>query len=276
MAQGATFRPQGSDGLGVGAVLALLAHVLLVAALAFGVSWKTSDPAVVEAEVWSEVPRAAAPEAPPPMEVAPPRPVEPVEPPPQVTPEPEPIAELARQPEPKRKPKPKPTPKLKEKPLPPVVKVEPKPKPPKPNKVQAPVVTPVIPPPPKAVSSAEREAQRRANLDRMMNDLGGQGGLGSSARSAGPSGNYGGKLRSRIIPNIVFTGTLNGNPTAFVEIRCAPDGRILSRRLLDSSGSPEWDNAVLRGIDKTEFIPLDDNGRLPDTVLQIGISPKDR
>lgn len=271
MAQGATFRPQGSDGLGVGAVLALLAHVLLVAALAFGVSWKTHSPAVLEAEVWSEVPRAAAPEAPPPppIEVPPTPPIETAAPVPEVAPEPEPIAELARQPEPKRKPKP--TPKPKEKPLPPVVKVEPKL--PKPKKVQAPV-TPVTPP--KAVSSAEREAQRRANLDRMMNDLGGQGGLGSSARSAGPSGNYGGKLRSRIIPNIVFTGTLNGNPTAFVEIRCAPDGRILSRRLLDSSGSPEWDNAVLRGIDKTEFIPLDDNGRLPDTVLQIGISPKDR
>jgi hypothetical protein len=33
---------------------------------------------------------------------------------------------------------------------------------------------------------------------------------------------------------------------------------------------------VLRGIDKTESLPLDENGRLPDTVFQIGFSPRDR
>jgi colicin import membrane protein len=268
----AAFRPEAADGLGVGAVLALLAHVLLVAALAFGVSWKTHNEAVIEAEVWSEVPQAAAPQAvpPPPAEPVPEVPKEAPQEVAQAEPEVEtPVAEIPRAP-------------------PPVPKVKPKPKKePKPKKIREPVEAvvkappvvvkkpaPVVAPPNPAVSNAVREAQRKANLQRMMSDL---GGLGQSSHSTGkPSASYAGRLISRIFPNIVFNGTISGDATAWVEIHCAPDGRILSRRLLESSGSPEWDNAVLRGIDKTEFLPMDENGRLPDTVQQLGIKPKDR
>ncbi|RZK99273.1 MAG: TonB C-terminal domain-containing protein, partial [Rubrivivax sp.] len=210
-----------------------------------------------------------------------PTPVEETPPPPPVAqaepePEPEPVAEIQKTPEPKAKPK-------KDKP---VAKVEPKKekpkkeKPPKETFINEPPV--VAKKPPKAtptpttpaVSTAEREAQRKAALQRMMKDL---GSLGTSEHSAGPSASYVGKLRARIIPNITFLmDEGNGNPTAFVEIRCAPDGTILSRRLLDPSGSPAWDKAVLDGIDKTRSLPFDEKGRLPDTVFQIGISPRDR
>lgn len=274
------FRPKAEDTLGLGAILALAAHLLLVLALAFGVSWRTHTPDVAEAEVWSEVPTAAAPatEPPPP----PPTPVEETPPPPPVPqvepePEPEPVAEIQKKPEPKAKPK-------KEKPLPPVAKVEPKKEKPKKEKPPketfitekpAPAKKPVpSTPPTPTVSTAEREAQRKAAMQRMMKDL---GSLGTSEHSAGPSASYVGKLRARIIPNITFLmDEGNGNPTAFVEIRCAPDGTILSRRLLDPSGSPAWDKAVLDGIDKTRSLPFDEKGRLPDTVFQIGISPRDR
>ena len=278
-------RPKVEDTLGLGAVLALAAHLLLVLALAFGVSWRTHTLAVAEAEVWSEVPTAAAPAAEPP----PPTPPEPVvektmpAPVAQVEPEPapEPEAEIPRAPVPKK------VKRKKEKPLPPVVaQVEPKPLPKskkapaepketfitdKPVASKKPASVPSSAP---VVSSAEREAQRKSALQRMMKDL---GSLGTSEHSAGPSVSYTGKLRARIIPNITFLiDSGNGNPTAFVEIRCAPDGTILSRRLLEPSGSPAWDKAVLDGIDKTRSLPFDESGRLPDTVFQIGISPKDR
>jgi colicin import membrane protein len=282
-ARAGVFRPKAEDTLGLGAILALAAHLLLVLALAFGVSWRTHKTEVAEAEVWSEVPTAAAPAAEPPPP-SPPTPVEEAPPPPspvqqaEPEPEPEPIAEIQKKPEPKAKPK-------KEKP---VAKAEPKPKE-KPKKEKPPKETfindkPVVaktppkavptPPAPPTVSSAEREAQRKAAMQRMMKDL---GSLGTSEHAAGPSASYVGKLRARIIPNITFLmDEGNGNPTAFVEIRCAPDGTILSRRLLDPSGSPAWDKAVLDGIDKTRSLPFDEKGRLPDTVFQIGISPRDR
>lgn len=277
-ARAQAFRPKTEDTLGLGAILALGAHLLLVAGLAFSVNWRTHTLEVAEAEVWAEVPKAAAPaaEEPPP----PPTPVEETPPPPPVAepePEPEPVAEIQKTPEPKPKPK-------KEKPAPKVEPKKEKPKKEKPPKETFITDKPVVaktppkatptPTPAPTVSNAAREAQRKDAMQRMMKDL---GSLGTSEHSAGPSASYVGKLRARIIPNITFLmDEGSGNPTTFVEIRCAPDGTILSRRLLDSSGSPAWDKAVLDGIDKTKSLPFDEKGRLPDTVFQIGISPRDR
>lgn len=69
--------------------LALLVHVLLIAALTWGVSWKSNDDAAApfEAELWSGVPQPAAPAAPmAPVPVTPPPPPPP--PPPVPTPAP--------------------------------------------------------------------------------------------------------------------------------------------------------------------------------------------
>ncbi|MBP6305838.1 MAG: cell envelope integrity protein TolA, partial [Giesbergeria sp.] len=76
-------------------VLAVLAHVLLIGALTWGVNWKSStDTPTVEAQLWAAVPQQAAPRAsappaptpPPPAPVppvpAPPAPVKPPPPPP--------------------------------------------------------------------------------------------------------------------------------------------------------------------------------------------------
>ena len=51
---------------GPGLWLALGVHGLLLLALALSMNWKMSDPAPVEAEVWSEIPRVAGGAAPPP------------------------------------------------------------------------------------------------------------------------------------------------------------------------------------------------------------------
>ena len=54
---------------------ALLVHLLLAAALTWGVNWKRNDPALsFEAELWSALPQEAAP----PLEAPPPPPPEPV------------------------------------------------------------------------------------------------------------------------------------------------------------------------------------------------------
>lgn len=98
------FMPRQPKGMRAGLGLALLAHALLIAALAFGIHWRAHEPEGVDAELWSALPQAAAPRAvqpeikplapqpPPPKVVEPPPPPPPVvkappAPPPAVDPE---------------------------------------------------------------------------------------------------------------------------------------------------------------------------------------------
>lgn len=73
---------------------------------------------------------------------------------------------------------------------------------------------------------------------------------------------YASRIKSRIEPNIMGQ---NAGPVS-VEIRSMPDGTIISRKLVRPSGSAEWDNAVLKGIDKTDVLPRDTDGRVPQTI----------
>jgi colicin import membrane protein len=117
-----------------------------------------------------------------------------------------------------------------------------------------------------------REAQKLAklreeNLKRMQELAGGaRPSTGTAAQTAGPSASYAGRIKARVKPNIVFTETVGGNPVAVVEVRAAPDGTIVGRRLAQSSGVPAWDEAVLRAIDKTEVLPRDTDGRVPSPI----------
>lgn len=284
-------RPRESERwTGPGLWLALGVHGLLLLALALSMNWKMSDPAPVEAEVWSEIPRVAGGAAPPPPPPAAPRE------PPVVRPAPAPVKAVDPEPEPQRppdlviaktppkkaeprKPEPKPEPKPD-----PVKKPEPKkaePKQPEPKRPDAPKPekpvkpSPVTDPKGRSLSAAELEAQRQANLQRMMSSLGGgSGGPGAAPRSSGPSAGYAGRIIARVKPNIVFTETIQGNPQAVVEVRCAPDGRIVSRRLVTSSGVAPWDEAVLRALDRTEVLPADGDGRVP-SLMQLSFKPRD-
>ena len=97
---------------------------------------------------------------------------------------------------------------------------------------------------------------------------------GTAARTSGPSAGYAGRIKARIKPNIVLTTSVAGNPLATVEVRLAPDGTIVSRRLTKSSGSPAWDETVLRAIDKTEVLPKDIDGRVPP-LISIDFRPQE-
>jgi colicin import membrane protein len=71
-----------------------------------------------------------------------------------------------------------------------------------------------------------------------------------------------------------LTDEIPGNPSADVEVRCAPDGAIVGRRLVKSSGNKEWDDAVLRALDRTEVLPRDTDGRVPSSMV-IAFRPRE-
>lgn len=121
------------------------------------------------------------------------------------------------------------------------------------------------------------EAQRQENIKRMAGLAGASDAsdaTGTALKSSGPSSGYGARIRARIKPNIVFTEDISGNPTAEVEVRTSPDGTITSRKLLKASGVPAWDEAVLKAVDKTETLPRDVDGRVPPSLV-ISFRPKD-
>ena len=90
---------------------------------------------------------------------------------------------------------------------------------------------------------------------------------GEAERSSGPSSSYAGRIQAKVRPNIVFTDDVAGNPKAEVEVRMAPDGTIISKKVVKGSGVRSWDDAVLRALDKTEVLPRDIDGRVHSPLI---------
>ena len=130
---------------------------------------------------------------------------------------------------------------------------------------------------PSPADAKKIEALRQENMKRiagMAGATGDENATGTAQRAAGPSDSYGGRIRARIKPNITFTEDVASNASADVEVRCAPDGTIVGKKLIKSSGNAAWDNAVLKAIDKTEILPRDIDGRI-HSPLVISFRPKD-
>src|SRR5262249_52506064 len=128
----------------------------------------------------------------------------------------------------------------------------------------------------KAKADAEKQKQeqklaaklRQEQLARITSQLGGgpPDSTGTAAKNAGPSASYLGRVAARLKPNLTQIDPVPGNPAVEVEIRTAPDGLILSRRVTKTSGSQAWDDAVIRAIDKTERLPVDTDGKAPPVI----------
>ncbi len=275
------FAPPPTPGIVRAMGLAIIAHMLLVAALTWGVRWKRDAVIVTaEAELWSAVPQTAAPklvEAPPPP---PPEPVVKTPPPPVVAPK-LPDADIALERDKQRLIKEKQGAKDKEAEKLKAAKDAQQAKEDKAEKAlddkrksQEKLAA--------AKQAADADAkkseiQRQENIKRMAGLAGATGSAtatGAAPQSSGPSPGYAGRIRARIKPNIVFTADIAGNPTATVEVRVSPDGTIISRKLIKSSGNAAWDEAVLKAVDKSEVLPRDIDGQVPAS-MEISFRPKD-
>jgi colicin import membrane protein len=303
------FAPPPVGGFGRSLSFALFMHLLLLVAIAFSVQWKTEPNNLsASAELWSAVPVEAAPAANEP-EPPPPEPVKAVEqkpeppPPPPAAPKVNAAAEreaadiaLKKELEKKKLEEKKEAElekkkklekdklekekldkeKAKEREKEKAKELEKKKKEEALKKAEA--AAKAKEEAKKAAAEEKRtEALRNENLKRMQGMAGASGdekAKGAALKSSGPSASYAGRIRARIKPNITFTEDVAGNPKAEVEVRTSPDGTILSRKLLSSSGNKAWDEAVLKAIDKTATLPRDEDGRVPP-VLEISFRPKD-
>ena len=261
--------------------LAALVHAALFTFLWFGVRWQNETPATIEAEVWSPLPREAAPQA---------------------VPEPEPKPEI------------KPEPKEIQKPVavePPVVKPDialEQEKKRKEKERQArddaarlekqKAETQRIEKE-KNEAKAKREAEdaKKQTADKKLKDeldakklwkeraeemrrIAGSGGSGEAAKREGISGDpgYANKIGAKIKSNTIFNvpESLAGNPSVEYAIELLPDGSVRQPiRKRKPSGVPGFDEAVLNAIEKSQPFPPDKSGKVPSTSVTIIHRPKD-
>lgn len=306
------FAPPPQRGTPRAVLLALLAHGLLIIALTWGVNWRRdTEDAAVEAELWSSTvqqaaPRLSAPPVPTPPAPAPaPTPAPPPPPPPPAparAPEPAPAPrapDIALEREKKLKEQ-----KEREQEQQQQKKLEAAKKAAQEKKEQEARE--------RAEDEAERKkeqqqklaeakkkqeaeaakkkeadakaaaqaaADRAATLKRMQGLAGASGSdsaTGTALKSSGPSGSYGGKVAAAVRPNVVFPEAelVSGNPGAEFDVRLAPDGTIVGTpQLVKTSGLPNWDEAALRALQKTEKLPRDVDGTVPPRLI-VTLRPK--
>jgi colicin import membrane protein len=298
-------RPQPAGGTGPALSLALLAHAGLVAALALGTQWRASTPTAVSAELWASLPQMAAPApatapeppAPVPPPVAPPPPPPPPPAPAVAPPPPAPDPQIAieqqrreRQAREQREQQEREARERQERERQAREAREREQR----QRAEAAERQRQEAAERQRQQAAERQRrereereraaeearltqQREETLRRIMGQAGATGApasTGTAARDAAPSAGYAGRLVAHIKPRIVFPGSVPGNPEAVVEVRTGPGGTVIARRLVNSSGHREWDEAVLRAIDRAGTLPRDTDGSVPALII-ISFRPLD-
>ncbi|KQW57629.1 cell envelope integrity protein TolA [Variovorax sp. Root411] len=295
------FAPPPQRGTPRAVVLALIAHALLIAALTWGVRWRSdADEGAVDAELWSSTVQQAAPrlQAPPaPAPVPAPPPPAPAPPPPPVAKAPEPAPapkapdialerekklkeqkeqkerELEQQQQQKKKEL-----EAKQRAEDEAERKKEQQKKLADQKKQQEADAKQAEAKKAEAATKQAAADRAAALKRMQGLAGASGSddsKGTALRSSGPSSGYAGRIATAVRPNITFPDaeTVNGNPAAEFEVSLAPDGTIVGVKLSKSSGLPGWDDAAERGLRKTDKLPRDTDGRIFPSLI-VSLKPK--
>jgi len=141
---------------------------------------------------------------------------------------------------------------------------------------------PKAPSPAETKTNAAAEKVRADQLARLRAAAGAEGGSGGAVGSGiGGGGNtpagWRDKVLKKVKPLITFNAeSVSGNPEAIVQLKLAPDGVILGREIIKSSGIPSFDQALLNAIDRAQTLPKDDNGVIPDKDLRLAFTPKEK
>ena len=257
-------------------ILSAMVHLLLIAALFFGVQWKSKAPSSVAVEVWRSAP------APTPSPVVKPEPA----------PEPPPPPKVEAKPAPKTEPTPVAKPDI-------ALKDEKKPKKEEPKKAEPPKEDPKKKPEPKKEEPKKPEPERRPSFEdelkrdlkqtqqqkaaqdqraRAEAELNQMGQLRAEQASASRNrglADYASKIRGKIKGNIVLPPSIQGNPEAIFEVTQLPSGEVIGFKIRKSSGNKLLDDAIERAINKSSPLPKPDDPALFQRVLELKYRPFD-
>ena len=224
------------------AILAVTVHLILLAVLVFGFRWQESEPVVLQADIWQDLPPVqSAPPPPAPQPVAKPAPAQPPKPAPKPAPVQKPEVEkpdiaLRKAREEKLKQE-----KLKEEKQKQIEKQkEEKQKELQKQQLQK-----------QKLETQMRQAQQEKvdALNRMMQQR-------AASEKASLIDKYKAMIHNRIKRFVVVPPDLKGNPEAEFTVVLLPDGEVLKATLVKSSGYPAYDAAVERAILRASPLPL--------------------
>lgn len=135
----------------------------------------------------------------------------------------------------------------------------------------------------KLADAKAKAAAEKAQLDKLR-DLelkritGAAGTSGNAEKSSAPKvdAGYVARLTALIKSNTTYAGSTDqpGNPKVSFRVELLPTGEILSVRLAKSSGVPQFDDAVERGINKSSPLPKKKDGTV-ERNLVVNFSMKD-
>ncbi|WP_395685828.1 cell envelope integrity protein TolA [Caenimonas koreensis] len=288
-------------------VVAVAVHLLLAAALTWGINWKKDvENVTAEAELWAAMPSAAAPPPPPVVEQAAVTPPVPEQPPaPEVKVEtpapPPPIAEpdiaLERE---KRKQE---LARQRAEEIEQQKKLEAKQRREELEREKKELLAQEKAAAKKAAEKAAEKASqdkhrkeelakaqasektaaalRKDQLDRMRKLAGADpnatgnssptpsAGKGKGSSAGAPSAAYAARIAARIRPYIRHPQEVPGNPPVEIEVRTSPDGTIVGQRVIKSSGNEAWDESAIRAVISATTLPRNEEGRVisPITVI---------
>jgi len=131
-----------------------------------------------------------------------------------------------------------------------------------------------------AQAKAKLDQSRQARLNALKGMAGTSpsgDGLAAAGSGSGSGGNgsagYADKVRHKVLPNVTFPGSTDGNPEAVVTVNCAPDGTVLDAHISKPSSNPAWDSAVLNAVQASSPMPRDKDGTAPRSFT-ITFKPK--
>jgi colicin import membrane protein len=236
--------------------MAVFVHALLFSFLWVGIRWQNDTPQTIEAEVWSPQVQEAAPPPPPPEpqpDVKQPEPE--VKEPPVVQPD------IALEQEKKKK-------KLEER----------KAAEEKAEKLQEEKE--------KKLADEKKRRQDELNLKKLadklrkqtMSNIAGDVNSSTSGTAARTTGGrdvgWAQRVAAKIKSNVTFKVSGDSNEPVEFDVRLLPDGSVAGIQRTKSSGIPEFDAAVKRGIELSQPFPPDSSGRVPPS-MPITYRPKD-
>ena len=112
-------------------------------------------------------------------------------------------------------------------------------------------------------AQAEREAQARA-----------QQAADAAARSKAEA-DWIRRIQAKVKGNVIVPADLPGNPEAIFEVVQLPTGEIIDTKLVKSSGSRAYDDAVQRAILKSSPLPRPERAELFQRALTLKFRPSD-